>query len=78
MRNSKLYIFSIVLVLFLAFRIVSAYGKPIQEGDSFPDIKLPVPQDQSDRKYLGLSNEGTFKIKDIRADVVIIEIFNSG
>ena len=50
----------------------------IQEGDSFPDIKLPVPEDPSDRQYLGLSNEGTFKIKDIRADVVIVEIFNSG
>ena len=78
MRNSKLYTFSMVLVLFLASMTVSAYGKPIQAGDSFPDIKLPVPQDQSDRKYLGLSNEGTFQIKDIRADVVIIEIFNSG
>lgn len=78
MRNSKLYAISIVLVLVLACITVSAYGKPIQAGDSFPDIKLPVPKDQSDRKYLGLSNEGTFKIKDIRADVVIIEIFNSG
>lgn len=57
---------------------VYAFGNPIKVGDPFPDIKLPVPQDPSYQKYLGLSGEGTFRIQDIKAEVVIIQIFNSG
>jgi thiol-disulfide isomerase/thioredoxin len=39
-------------------------------------ITLPVPQDQNAKNYLGLTGEGSFAISQIKAQVVIIEIFN--
>ncbi|MBW2602227.1 MAG: hypothetical protein JRD47_09970 [Deltaproteobacteria bacterium] len=41
-----------------------------------PEINLPVPKNPAHRSYLGLSEEGNFKIPQIKADVVIIEILN--
>jgi len=49
---------------------------PPEKGGTFPDIVLPVPADPADRRYLGLPENGTFKIPDIKAGVVIIEVFN--
>ncbi|OGP54969.1 MAG: hypothetical protein A2Y65_02520 [Deltaproteobacteria bacterium RBG_13_52_11] len=39
-------------------------------------MKLPVPQTPSAKSYLGLTGEGSFAISQIKAQVVIIEIFN--
>ena len=41
-----------------------------------PDITLSAPRDSADKNYLGLSGFGSFKIPQIRAKVVVIEIFN--
>lgn len=41
-----------------------------------PAFELPLPQDQSQRDYLGLSGKGRFKIGDIKSQIVIIEIFS--
>lgn len=45
-------------------------------GGMLPDIYLAVPVKDSDRKYLGLSGTEYFKISQIKATVVIIEIFS--
>jgi peroxiredoxin len=39
-------------------------------------MDLPIPKDAAHRAYLGLSGEGQFKIAQIRAEAVIIEIFS--
>jgi peroxiredoxin len=57
---------------------VHAFGNPLKPGDPFPDFQLPVPQDKAQQKYLGVSGKGTFRIQDIQAEVVIIQIFHSG
>lgn len=49
---------------------------PPEKGGTFPDIVLSVPADPADRRYLGLPESGMFKIPDIKAGVVIIEVFN--
>ncbi len=41
-----------------------------------PDFELPVPRDRSEREYLGLSGKDKFKVGDIKAQIVIIEIFS--
>ncbi len=41
-----------------------------------PDFKLPVPADRSDREYLGISGKDTFRIGQINAQIVIIEVFS--
>ncbi len=43
---------------------------------TLPAFDLPIPQDQSEKDYLGLSGKGTFKIGQIKAQVVIIEVFS--
>ncbi len=46
------------------------------EKTRFPDLKLPVPGDKTEMEYLGLTGKDTFRIGDIRAEIVIIEVFS--
>ncbi len=46
------------------------------EGEAFPKITLSVPQSASEKDYLGIKGKGSFKLSQIKADVVIIEIFS--
>jgi hypothetical protein len=49
---------------------------PFQKGDVMPSITLQAPEDPAQRRYLGLEKEGLFEIPQIKADIVIIEIFS--
>lgn len=55
---------------------------PPQVGGALPDFDLAVPKDAAEKNYLGLSRglplfgKETFKIQQIKADVVILEIFS--
>jgi peroxiredoxin len=49
---------------------------PPEEGGLLPEINLLVPEDPGARSYLGLSGEEVFQIPQIKAEVVIIEIFS--
>jgi peroxiredoxin len=46
------------------------------EGDVFPEITLPVPKQASDKAYLGIPDNDEFKISQIKAPIIIIEIFS--
>ena len=71
--------FCMFIILFSIIHINTfARGAPIKEGEPFPKIVLPVPKDPDSRKYLGLSDGGTFQIQDIKSEILLIEIFNSG
>jgi len=65
----------------LAF-LLSAYCCAIAEtpepakGGQLPEFSLTIPSEPVYRDYLGLSGSGTFKITDIGAKIVIIEIFS--
>ena len=50
--------------------------KLIEAGDFFPEIPMPVPKDPKDRAYLGLSGGRTFTLKQVKADVVLVELLN--
>ena len=54
----------------------AAATSPPWEGGTLPDFSLPVPENPAQRAYLGLEGGGAFKIPQIKADVVIIEIFS--
>ena len=45
-------------------------------GESLPSFKLPIPQDEKDQSYLGFSGTGQFTIAQIKAKVVIIQVFS--
>jgi hypothetical protein len=66
------------LWVFLLFPAISpaSDSQPPPEGGMLPDIVLAVPEDPGHRQYLGLSQTGQFKIPDIKAEVVIVEIFS--
>ncbi|MGD9330563.1 MAG: TlpA disulfide reductase family protein [Desulfobacterales bacterium] len=53
-----------------------AAAAPPAEGGVLPDIRLEMPQEQTHRDYLGLQGEEPFAIPQIKADVVIIELFS--
>jgi hypothetical protein len=48
----------------------------IKAGDSFPEIPLQRPDDPKDVAYLGIPEGKSFTVKDVQADLVVIEIFN--
>ena len=67
----------VITVLLLAvFDPSLAVNLPPVKGGVLPLIKLPVPKDPGEKSYLGLSGSGFFRIPQIKAKVVIIEIFS--
>ena len=68
------------LVFFLAVFMMTANCfaeiNPPQAGGVFPEIELLKSSNPVDLTYLGLSGSGIFKIQQVKADVVIIEIFS--
>ena len=42
----------------------------------FPVSELPPPENEADKKYLGISGSGSFTVGHIKAQVVIIEVFS--
>jgi peroxiredoxin len=56
-------------------RCKAADGPP-PEGGVLPSMNLPMPDQAGERQYLGLEGQGTFKITQVKADVVIIEVFS--
>jgi len=47
-----------------------------RKGTPLPSITLPAPEDPAHQRYLGLSEGDSFSIPQIKAQVVIIEIFS--
>jgi thiol-disulfide isomerase/thioredoxin len=68
----------LIILFFLVMLTVTAssVAKPPSEGDLLPEIVLTLPQNLDQQKYLGLSGEPTFTLPQIRASVVIVEIFS--
>ena len=48
----------------------------IQAGDSFPETPLPIPPDPGSQKYLGALGENNFTLKEIGADLIVVEILS--
>lgn len=67
--------------LFLACLLIqpvflAAQDTPPAEGAKLPDIRLAIPDDAGYQAYLGITGEGSFSLPQIKAKVVIIEIFS--
>lgn len=77
-RMKKL-ILALILVNFFCLSIgvfsLSAQ-KPPEKGGQLPAVNLPIPKNPEERNYLGLSGTGHFKIQQIKAKVLLIEIFS--
>ena len=65
-----------MVVLLLTAGLSSADSQAPAVGGVLPDFSLSVPKNDGHRKYLGIDGKEAFSIPDIKADVVIIEIFS--
>jgi len=76
MRNCLMPVVAVLLLLSMfGDRNLAANPAPVK-GGLLPRIKLPIPKDPGEKSYLGLSGSGFFRIPQIKAQVVIIEIFS--
>ncbi|MEW6333775.1 MAG: hypothetical protein AB1558_05860 [Thermodesulfobacteriota bacterium] len=89
MEKHKKWMVPVLLVLLVALLVDSARlhaGSTAVPGSDaksdpvgkriIPAIDLPMPASEQAKKYLGLSGAGSFKIGQIKAPVLIIEIFS--
>jgi len=66
-----------MILLSLALSGVAfAAGPAPVKGGTLPSILLPIPGDEDEKIYLGLSGEGFFEIPQIKAEGVLIMVFN--
>ncbi|MFC1834789.1 peroxiredoxin family protein [Thermodesulfobacteriota bacterium] len=70
-----------ILLVVLAFVAVSSVpgfaGKSIKvNADALGKLQLPVPESDDAKRYLGLKKGGSFTLPQIKADVLIIEMFS--
>jgi peroxiredoxin len=74
----KILMLSAVVALFFSALFFHAWAadKPPEKGGVLPSINLSIPKSPDERSYLGLSGGGLFKITQIRAKAVIVEIFS--
>ena len=74
---NRVLILSLLVILFLTFHTTSfAANASLMKGEKLPAINLPIPQNSDEKIYLGLSGEGVFKISQVKAQAVLIKIFN--
>ena len=77
--NFKLMAFFItaaMATLFIPSGFTEVDTSPPAEGGVLPLIDLGVPQSPEYRQYLGISGDKTFTIPEIKAEIVLIEIFS--
>lgn len=73
----KLMLLILLAVFFFALSSsIQAVNKPPQKGEMLPVMNLPIPKSPAEKSYLGLSGEGFFKIPQIKAWVVILQIYS--
>jgi thiol-disulfide isomerase/thioredoxin len=76
MRKAILSCLAMALIACMPYRLAFAAGEPPKAGGALPPISLPVPEKSSERKYLGIPEGKYFGVSQIRAKVVIVEIFS--
>ncbi len=70
----KITLLSTLLVL-LPISGPAASNAPMS-GNTVATIKLPVSVNPGEREYLGVSNKHFFRIPQVKADIIVTEIFS--
>jgi hypothetical protein len=76
MLNALKFFSVIAIWLIMINGAAGGDSMPPPEGGVLPEIVLTVPESPEHQKYLGLTGKKTFKIPDIKSEIVIIEIFS--
>ena len=72
---SKILLAAAMCFLLSAGPAGAASGPPAV-GGKLPEITLTAPQNTELQLYLGISGKQTFAIPEIKAEIVLIEIFS--
>ena len=67
---------AVILCSLATFGFAGAAVKPPAEGGVLPEIVLNVPENSEHQQYLGVTGKKSFTIPEIKAEVVLIEIFS--
>ena len=76
MRFIIKFIIALILCPLAFVGFAGAEIKPPAEGGILPEIVLSAPENSELQQYLGLTGKKTFTIPEIKAEVVLIEIFS--
>ena len=76
MRICAIILATAAILLGLSGAPADSAAQPPAVGGQLPDFRLEVPQDTEHQLYLGVDGKQTFAIPEIRAEVVLIEIFS--
>ena len=76
MRYYLRFILVVILCPLTVIGFAAAKVKPPAVGGVLPDIILRVPENSEYQQYLGVTGKKTFTIPEIKAEVVLIEIFS--
>ena len=76
MKSFLIFLLVVTICLLASSEMVDADTRPPVEGCVLPDIVLATPKSPEHQAYLGLVGKKTFKIPEIKSEVVIIEIFS--
>ena len=76
MRCILKFIFALILCPLAIVGFAVAEIKPPAEGGILPEIVLSAPENSELQQYLGVTGKKTFTIPEIKAEVVLIEIFS--
>ncbi len=75
MKRLRLMWTILAYLLFLP-AFLAAESAPPAEGGKLPDIRLAAPTEVGYQAYLGIKGNGTFSLPQIKAPIVIVEIFS--
>lgn len=70
--------FKYILSIFVSVLFISstATASPLQAGDAFPNVELSGKISTAQQTYLEINEEGPWKLSDIAAEYIIIEIYS--
>lgn len=76
MQRTVTYFVVFVGMIVLIVPFSRAEPQPPPVGGILPEFTLPVPLSSDHQQYLGVAGKNSFAIPEIKAEVVIIEIFS--
>ncbi|MGQ9645876.1 MAG: peroxiredoxin family protein [Thermodesulfobacteriota bacterium] len=76
MKRKWMLLILLAVFFFALSSSIQAVNQPPQKGEMLPAMNLLIPKNPAEKSYLGLSGEGPFKIPQIKAKVVILQIYS--
>ena len=73
--SGYLFVF-IFFYMSLACITLAAEQSAIKKGNIFPEVLLRAPEDDNLKTYLGIGEMNNFAVKDIKAELILVEIMN--